>query len=46
MAVCKINIYAEDTVQGKQAKIIMQNSDEVIRKTLSNKFAEFAGSGG
>ena len=46
MAVCKINIYAEDTIQGKQAKIIMQNSDEVIRKTLSNKFAEFAGSGG
>lgn len=46
MSVCKINIYAEDTVQGKQAKIVMQNQDEVIRKTLSNKFAEFAGSGG
>jgi replicative DNA helicase len=46
MSVCKINIYAEDTVQGKQTKIVMQNQDEVIRKTLSNKFAEFAGSGG
>jgi replicative DNA helicase len=40
MATAKIDIYAENTVLGKEAKIMMQNNDEVVRQALSNKFAE------
>jgi hypothetical protein len=40
MATAHINIYAENTVLGKEAKILMQNNDEVIRQALANKFSE------
>lgn len=40
MATAKIDIFAETTVMGKEAKSLMQNESEVIRKALSNKFAE------
>ena len=40
MATAKIDIYAENTVLGKEAKIMMQNEDEVVRKALANKFSE------
>lgn len=40
MATAKIDIYAENTVLGKEAKIMMQNNDEVVRKALANKFSE------
>ena len=40
MATAKIDIYAENTVLGKEAKKMMQNEDEVIRKALANKFSE------
>lgn len=40
MATAKIDIYSENTVLGKEAKIMMQNNDEVIRQALANKFAE------
>ena len=40
MAAAKIDIYAENTVLGKEAKIMMQSEDEVIRKALANKFNE------
>ena len=43
MATAKIDIYSENTVLGKEAKIMMQNNDEVIRQALSNKFAELNG---
>lgn len=43
MSICKINIYAENTIQGAEAKKVMSNHDEVIRKTLQNKFAELSG---
>ena len=40
MSTAHIDIYAENTVLGKEAKIMMQNNDEVVRQALSNKFAE------
>jgi hypothetical protein len=40
MATAKIDIYSENTVLGKEAKIMMQNNDEVIRQALANKFSE------
>ena len=40
MATAKIDIFAENTVLGKEAKIMMQNNDEVVRKALANKFSE------
>ena len=40
MATAKIDIYAENTVLGKEAKSLMQNEDEVIRQALANKFSE------
>ena len=40
MSTAKIEIYSENTVLGKEAKIMMQNNDEVVRQALSNKFAE------
>jgi replicative DNA helicase len=40
MAAAKIDIYAENTVLGKEAKIMMQSEDEVVRKALANKFNE------
>jgi replicative DNA helicase len=43
MSVCKIQIFAENTLQGKEANKVMQNSSEVIRKTLQNKFQELQG---
>ncbi len=43
MAVSKIEIFAENTILGKEAKSLMQNDDEVVRKALANKFAELNG---
>lgn len=43
MATAKIDIYSENTVLGKEAKIMMQNNDEVIRQALANKFNELNG---
>ena len=43
MSTAKIEIYSENTVLGKEAKIMMQNNDEVVRQALSNKFAELNG---
>ena len=40
MATAKIDIFAENTVLGKETKIMMQNNDEVVRQALANKFAE------
>jgi len=40
MALCKIDIYEETTVLGKEAKILMQNDSEVVRKALASKFSE------
>lgn len=40
MAAAKIDIYAENTVLGKEAKIMMQSEGEVVRKALANKFNE------
>ena len=43
MSICKIQIFAENTIQGAEAKKVMQNDSEVIRKTLQNKFQELQG---
>lgn len=43
MSVCKIQIFAENTIQGQETKKVMQNETEVIRKTLQNKFQELQG---
>ena len=43
MATAKIDIFEESTVLGKEAKILMQNDDEVVRKALANKFSELNG---
>ena len=43
MAVSKIDIFAENTILGKETKGMMQNDEEVIRKALANKFAELNG---
>jgi hypothetical protein len=40
MSASKIDIYAENTVLGKEAKTLMQNDSEVVRKALANKFSE------
>jgi len=40
MAVSKIDIYAENTLLGREAKGLMQNDSEVVRKALANKFSE------
>jgi hypothetical protein len=40
MSISKIDIYAENTVLGKEAKGLMQNDSEVVRLALSNKFSE------
>ena len=43
MSVCKINIFAENTIQGMETKKVMANDEEVVRKALQNKFAELSG---
>jgi len=40
MATAKIDIFAENTVLGKEAKKLMENESEVVRKALANKFSE------
>lgn len=40
MSASKIDIYAENTILGKEAKGLMQNDSEVVRKALANKFSE------
>ena len=40
MAVSRIDIFAENTILGKEAKSLMQNDSEVVRKALANKFSE------
>jgi hypothetical protein len=43
MSVCKISIFAENTIQGMETKKVMANDEEVVRKALQNKFAELSG---
>lgn len=43
MAICKIQIFSEATVEGKEVKKTMMTGDEVLRKTLASKFAELTG---
>lgn len=43
MSVCKINIFAENTIQGIETKKVMNNESEVVRQALQNKFAELSG---
>lgn len=43
MAISKIDIFAENTILGKEAKNLMKNDDQVIRKALANKFSELNG---
>lgn len=43
MSVCKIQIFAENTIQGMETKKVMANDSEVIRKALQNKFTELQG---
>jgi replicative DNA helicase len=40
MAISKIDIFAENTILGKEAKNLMKNDDQVIRQALANKFSE------
>jgi len=40
MAISKIDIFAENTILGQEAKNLMKNDDQVIRKALANKFSE------
>jgi len=40
MSASKIDIYAENTILGKEAKSLMQNDSEVVRQALANKFSE------
>lgn len=40
MSASRIEIFAESTVLGKEAKAMMQNDSEVVRKALANKFSE------
>jgi hypothetical protein len=40
----QINIYADTSVQGKDAKKQMENGNELARKMLSQKFKEINGS--
>lgn len=43
MAAAKIDIFAENTILGKEAKKMMQNEEEVVRKALASKFNELNG---
>jgi hypothetical protein len=40
----QIQIFDESSVQGKETKQTMDNGQEVLRKTLANKFKEINGS--
>lgn len=40
MAICKINIFEASSIEGVSTTKTMNNRDEVIRQTLSNKFRE------
>ncbi len=43
MAICQIQIFGENTVDGMETKKTMMSGDEVLRKTLASKFAELTG---
>jgi len=43
MSVCKIQIFAENTIEGIDTKKTMANHEEVLKSTLRNKFAELQG---
>ena len=43
MAICQIQIYGENTIDGQDAKKTMMSGDEVLRKTLASKFSELTG---
>ena len=43
MSVCKINIFAENTIEGIDTKKTMANHEEVLKSTLRNKFQELQG---
>lgn len=43
MARCKIEIFEETTVKGKEVKQDMQKGESLLRKNLANKFKELGG---
>ncbi len=43
MSVCKIQIFAENTLEGIDTKKTMANGEEVLKSTLRNKFQELQG---
>jgi len=43
MAICQIQIFGENTIDGMETKKTMMSGDEVLRKTLASKFAELTG---
>ena len=43
MSVCKIQIFAENTLEGIDTKKTMANHEEVLKSTLRNKFQELQG---
>ena len=43
MSVCKINIFAENTIEGIDTKKTMANHEEVLKASLRNKFQELQG---
>lgn len=43
MAICQIQIFGENTIDGQETKKSMMSSDEFLRKTLASKFAELTG---
>lgn len=43
MAICQIQIFGENTLDGQETKKSMMSGDEFLRKTLASKFAELTG---
>jgi hypothetical protein len=43
MSVCKIQIFAENTIEGIDTKKTMSNGEEVLKSALRNKFQELQG---
>ena len=44
MACGKMEIFEDTSIQGSETKKVMENSSEVLRKSLSQKFKEINGS--
>lgn len=43
MAICQIQIFGDNTLDGQETKKSMMSGDEYLRKTLASKFAELTG---